>query len=369
MSMFNQSDVEIQTNLDTLTQFRSRQTDNLKHYKKATRKLNQVIKEVTSRLQDYQSLVTRKERLPRPMVLHHGFSWYIDQDEIWRFFIKKTRSDFPGKKDRYIIKLLKNNSNQLNDALKRCNREKDAIKHEVKFLNTLISGLKSEDTKVESEKFVQVDASNLKMIKKDYLDKFLGDFYNWKAKKLIEIDIPNTINAQLDKIFRDDVFLFQEFQTYDEDSLESERQGLFQKIDKNINDYILKEFGAISKEKIDELIQIQLSTLLKSYKIPPTENKHLEKVPPEGLKKIARDETVLNENDVDINSLKIFKRGELQRELKKYIKEYNLIKEVTVKSNKISLITRKLRGEGWDAKEQSVAVTLRKMGYGEEWKT
>ena len=71
----------------------------------------------------------------------------------------------------------------------------------------------------------------------------------------------------------------------------------------------------------------------------------------------------------DINSLlRSFKRGELRKELKKYIKEFNLKEGVTVESTKVGLITRKMLKDGWDADNQSVAVTLRKMGYGEEWR-
>ena len=76
--------------------------------------------------------------------------------------------------------------------------------------------------------------------------------------------------------------------------------------------------------------------------------------------------TIGSEGDEIIGLLRPFKRGELRRELKKYIKEYNLKEGVTVESTKAELITRKLLREGWNADRQSVAVTLRKMGYGEK---
>lgn len=75
----------------------------------------------------------------------------------------------------------------------------------------------------------------------------------------------------------------------------------------------------------------------------------------------------IDENEIN-SLLRPFKRGELRRELKKYIKEFNLKEGVTVESTKAELITRKLLREGWNADRQSVAVTLRKMGYGEEWR-
>ena len=64
--------------------------------------------------------------------------------------------------------------------------------------------------------------------------------------------------------------------------------------------------------------------------------------------------------------LKTFKRGELKKELNKYIDEFKLKDGVTVRTKTSALITRKLIAEGWNANERSVAVTLRKMGYGEE---
>lgn len=73
-----------------------------------------------------------------------------------------------------------------------------------------------------------------------------------------------------------------------------------------------------------------------------------------------------NENEKDFKKFKNFRRGELKKELKKYIKEYGLKEGVTVESKKVNLITRKLKEDGWNAKEQSVAVTLRIMGFGEE---
>ena len=69
-----------------------------------------------------------------------------------------------------------------------------------------------------------------------------------------------------------------------------------------------------------------------------------------------------------VEKLKKFKRGELQRELKKYVNEFHLAVGMPVESKTVNLITRKLIKDGWDATNQSVAVTLRKMGYGEERK-
>lgn len=66
--------------------------------------------------------------------------------------------------------------------------------------------------------------------------------------------------------------------------------------------------------------------------------------------------------------LKAFRRRELRKILQQYVEEFNLLEGVTVESKTSNLITRKLISEGWDAKESSVAVTLRKMGFGEELK-
>ena len=82
----------------------------------------------------------------------------------------------------------------------------------------------------------------------------------------------------------------------------------------------------------------------------------------------TRAATVGSEGDEIIGLLRPFKRGELRKELKKYIKEFNLKEGVTVESTKAGLITRRLLKDGWDADQQSIAVTLRKLGYGEEWK-
>ena len=61
--------------------------------------------------------------------------------------------------------------------------------------------------------------------------------------------------------------------------------------------------------------------------------------------------------------LRKFKRGELKRKLKTYAKEMELEKYESVPSSKVSLIARKLRKEGFDAKEGSISSVLRRMDY------
>jgi len=263
--MSDQSDIEIQTDLDTLTLFRSHQEKNFNQYKKAVHKLILVIKEVLGRITEYEKLISSKGKIHRPVELYLGFSWYIDRDDIWRFFIGKTSSEFENKTDAEILKLLENNHKELEETFKKCTKEKIAIREELKFLNPRLDGYLPLKEIQDDDKVVKIDYKDLMVVKKKYRNKFFNDFSAWETNKIIKIDIPDKINKHLDKIFHDDIFLFQEFQTYDQDSLESERQGLFQKIDKNINDYILKQNGAVNFDKIDELIQIQLSVLLKSY--------------------------------------------------------------------------------------------------------
>ncbi len=67
--------------------------------------------------------------------------------------------------------------------------------------------------------------------------------------------------------------------------------------------------------------------------------------------------------EVERNGLRNFRKGELKKELENYIEELNLAKYDTVPSKKISWITRQLRKKGFNAKETSVAATLRRMDY------
>lgn len=124
--------------------------------------------------------------------------------------------------------------------------------------------------------------------------------------------------------------------------------------------------------KTRELLGYELDYLSKMLKLDGRQNinttlvKMNEAIVKDGNS--ARAATAEIEGNESNGLLRSFKRGELRRELKKYIKEFNLKEGVTVESTKAGLITRKLLKDGWDADQQSVAVTLRKMGYGEEWK-
>ncbi|MDO8549791.1 MAG: hypothetical protein Q7S39_06540 [Ignavibacteria bacterium] len=71
-----------------------------------------------------------------------------------------------------------------------------------------------------------------------------------------------------------------------------------------------------------------------------------------------------NGNEVNIaTTLKPFRRGELQEILNKYITDMDLQMGVSVPNKKVQQITRKIIQDGWDGKENSIAETLRKMGY------
>lgn len=76
---------------------------------------------------------------------------------------------------------------------------------------------------------------------------------------------------------------------------------------------------------------------------------------PGGIKLISKDDGV--------NRLRQFKHGELRKKLEYYVKEFKLEKYETVPSSKIALIARRLRKEGYDAKEASIGTVLRKMDY------
>ena len=74
-------------------------------------------------------------------------------------------------------------------------------------------------------------------------------------------------------------------------------------------------------------------------------------------------EEKISNKEIEHKGLRSFKRGELKKELENYITELNLEKYDTVPSKKIGWITRQLIKKGYDAKEASVAATLRKMDY------
>lgn len=61
--------------------------------------------------------------------------------------------------------------------------------------------------------------------------------------------------------------------------------------------------------------------------------------------------------------LRKFRKGELRRELEKYVEEYDLEKYDTVPSSTIELIKNQLIQKGFDANYGSVAAVLRKMDY------
>ncbi|MFA5805424.1 MAG: 7-cyano-7-deazaguanine synthase [Melioribacteraceae bacterium] len=74
-------------------------------------------------------------------------------------------------------------------------------------------------------------------------------------------------------------------------------------------------------------------------------------------------EEKISNKEIEHKGLRSFKRGELKKELENYIAELNLEKHDTVPSKKIGWITRQLIKKGYDAKEASVAATLRRMDY------
>lgn len=74
-------------------------------------------------------------------------------------------------------------------------------------------------------------------------------------------------------------------------------------------------------------------------------------------------EIKLLDNGNDEKKLRDFENDELQIALKPIIKEMKLRLGVSVPGKKVALITRKLIKDGWNAKKDSVWVTLRKLGY------
>lgn len=137
---------------------------------------------------------------------------------------------------------------------------------------------------------------------------------------------------------------------------------------KNVDIYAGEKEFKLAASMIEFDLILLPGRLAKTRELLGYELKYLKKILKMDAKKTEDDKIVFAEAVIGESSLKKFGRGELKKELKKYIKEFGLKKGVTVESKKIQLITRKLRNEGWNATEQSVAVTLRKMEYGEEWK-
>lgn len=86
--------------------------------------------------------------------------------------------------------------------------------------------------------------------------------------------------------------------------------------------------------------------------------------------KIESNENLQTKQEVHGNELKEFKRGELKKLLRDIIKDKpnEFQKGVSVPSKRVQRITRELITRGYDAKEGSIAVVLRNLGYGEEIK-
>lgn len=302
--MKSQNDEEILSNVNELSEFRSRQKANQKYYKKATHQLNSSIKDINNRIEEYKNKIAKKEPVPTQLELHLGYDWYIDQDEIWRFFIGKTSNDFSNRSADEALETLVDDSNKISETLRKCNEQKYGIKEEIKYLDFLLKDINSENVNANSPKEVKIDLNKLKSIKKKYRIKFFYDFSSWKVQKLVETDIPHQINKQLDNIFKDDVFLFQEYQTYDRDILDQKRFELFDKIKTNIIDYTLKEWGKISLQKVKELIQIQLSVLLISYNYHPPIEGQLKEFPLKRLKRQVKEaDRILITENVKTNTL------------------------------------------------------------------
>jgi len=173
------------------------------------------------------------------------------------------------------------------ETLKRSNYEISSIKEEIKFLDFLLNDVNQKNANEVTNHEIKITLQSMTTVKKKYQNKFVSDFSAWKTEKLMEVDIPNLINIELDRIFNDNTFLFTEYRSFDVNTLHAKREELFNKIYDNITDYIVKERGDISIEIIQELIKIQLSVILKSYMISRKEVINREKIPPRELKNFS----------------------------------------------------------------------------------
>jgi len=249
-----------------------------------------------------------------------------------------------------VLENLRKNCKKLIETFKRCENEKTVIKEEISYLDSRLHDIKSENGVTNTKKELKIDFNNQKLIKKKNQIKFFNDFSFWEAQKLVKIDIPYQINTQLDKVFQDDVFLFQEYQTYDRDILDDKRKELFDKVKTNIRDYTLKEFGDITIEKVKELIDLQLLVLLKSYKkyleVAENSNKSLKKLAKETCESLINKKiinNILNETKSNKTiSILIIPELEKKRELtpanKRSISDYFRKGELLIRKNKNGVI-------------------------------
>ncbi|OQY70291.1 MAG: hypothetical protein B6D44_16075 [Ignavibacteriales bacterium UTCHB2] len=240
-----------------------------------------------------------------------------------------------------------------------------------KLKNELYEGIVDFDNKAKNYLSYNFNIEDIK----EYGNR-LSDEQKYKYYARLDTELDRIINA----------FNFSEFRRFDGNMY----FGLIEFFDSV--EYIIEkekcpELERIAREKIKNvdiyagekefklaitMIEFELillpERLVKTRELLGYELKYLKKILKMDTKKTEDDKIVSEEEVTEKSLLKRFGRGELQKELKKYVKEFELQKGVTVESKKVQLITRKLRDEGWDATEQSVAVTLRKMEYGEEWR-
>ncbi|MBZ0183348.1 MAG: 7-cyano-7-deazaguanine synthase [Melioribacteraceae bacterium] len=131
----------------------------------------------------------------------------------------------------------------------------------------------------------------------------------------------------------------------------------------------IRQLGIRHADQIDNAVKNMIARYTSSF-APKRPNSFYVKILDERLyQKHRRDiqkETnteTYTEDIEEIVKLRKFRKGELQSKLKEFIKELRLEKYETVPSSKISLIARRLRKEGYDAKEASIGTVLRKMDY------
>lgn len=131
----------------------------------------------------------------------------------------------------------------------------------------------------------------------------------------------------------------------------------------------VRKLGVTHADQIDLAVKNMIREYTSAFE-PKRPNSFYSKILDERLYQKHRSEidkdsdgikpTMKDEQD---QKLRKFKRGELKRKLKTYAKEMELEKYESVPSSKVALIARKLRKEGYDAKEGSISSVLRRMDY------
>jgi len=191
----------------------------------------------------------------------------------------------------------------------RINFDKEKLKYEINRIDGYI-------TEIEKLAYLTEDDINTNNIPEDELEEF-EEWECYYIEKIKDKELVEWINCL--RINRPGVWDY--------------KYGEYYQVDfKIVTEFALKEF----KNYKDRLENLQITTEVKTK-----------------IKNVDKTE----------NQLKSFGRGELQEALEPIAKEFELIIGESAPSKIVRLITKKLRGQGWDANEPSVSEALRKMSY------